>query len=54
MFGRVLFYLDVNTIYGIWYIGLIEKEFRYTVERFSAQLFKMNNILKIIFYGRIP
>ena len=27
---------------------MIEKEFRYTVEEFSAQLFEMNNILKII------
>ena len=28
---------------------LIEKEFRYTVEEFSAQLFEMNNIIKIFF-----
>ena len=33
---------------------MIEKEFRYTVDEFSAQLFE-NNILKVIFfYGRIP
>ena len=29
---------------------LIEKEFRYTVEEFSAQLFEMNNILKKILW----
>ena len=33
---------------------LIEKEFQYAVYEFSAQLFEMNNILKIFFYGRIP
>ena len=28
---------------------MIEKEFRYTVGKFSAQHFEINNILKIIF-----
>ena len=33
---------------------LIEKEFQYTVEVFSAQLFGMNNILKIIVLWQNP